>query len=309
MVVRIAGQHMSLWRAVDDEGEVLDMLVQQRRNTTAALNLIKSPPKNQAIHPESLTTDGLGSYRVTARDLNLAERHHSGCRHENNRAGHWHLPIRRRERKQQRFKSQGSAQCFLATHSVSLPPTAPSTMSSTTNAISSAANALPVSSSDRSDVGSCDRRCRNRINHRGLVRIDAVNLTAPSGVIPIAASIRVASCHASPPIGWPSPASSRAGEPVGEDAAGPGAVEREARRRFKKAAEGVEFSGKLLWARPGDAGGYRGVARGGGGLQPLARFLGDGGVDAGLEPPAQHPRCIAVRQLVNAPAHASCHHH
>jgi hypothetical protein len=179
MVVRIAGQHMSLWRAVDDEGEVLDMLVQQRRNTTAALNLIKSPPKNQAIHPESLTTDGLGSYRVTARDLNLAERHHSGCRHENNRAGHWHLPIRRRERKQQRFKSQGSAQCFLATHSVSLPPTAPSTMSSTTNAISSAANALPVSSSDRSDVGSCDRRCRNRINHRGLVRIDAVNLTAP----------------------------------------------------------------------------------------------------------------------------------
>ena len=116
MVVRIAGQHMYLWRAVDDGGEVLDMLVQKRRDKRAALKLMKKLLKNQAIHPESLITDGLGSYRAAARNLNLNERHHPGCMRENNRAENSHLPIRRRERKQQRFKSQGSAQCFLATH-------------------------------------------------------------------------------------------------------------------------------------------------------------------------------------------------
>jgi putative transposase len=72
MVVRIVGKHIYLWRAVDDEGEVLDMLVQKRRNTKAALKLRKSLFKNQDIHPESPITDGLGPYRAAACNLNLS---------------------------------------------------------------------------------------------------------------------------------------------------------------------------------------------------------------------------------------------
>ncbi len=53
---------MWLWRAVDDEGEVLDVLVQKRRNTKAALRLLRKLLKNQGIHPETLTTDRLPSY-------------------------------------------------------------------------------------------------------------------------------------------------------------------------------------------------------------------------------------------------------
>ena len=114
MVVRIRGIPMYLWRAVDDEGEVLDMLVQKRRNKRAALRLLRKLLKNIGIHPESIGTDGLRSYGAAAQDLNLSERHHPGRMRENNRAENSHLPIRRRERKMQRFKSQGSAQRFLS---------------------------------------------------------------------------------------------------------------------------------------------------------------------------------------------------
>jgi len=62
MVVKIAGHRMYLWRAVDDEGEVLDVLVQKRRNKAAALNLLRRLLKNQGVHPETITTDKLASY-------------------------------------------------------------------------------------------------------------------------------------------------------------------------------------------------------------------------------------------------------
>ena len=116
MVVKIGGQRMWLWRAVDDEGEVLDMLVQRRRNKQAALRLLRKLLRNQGIHPETIVTDKLASYRAAARDLGLTRRHRPGGMRENNRAENSHLVIRRRERKQQKFKSQGSAQRFLATH-------------------------------------------------------------------------------------------------------------------------------------------------------------------------------------------------
>ena len=116
MVVKIGGQRMYLWRAVDDEGEVLDVLVQKRRNKKAALKLLRKLLGNCGVHPETIVTDKLASYRAALRDLGLTSRHRPGGMRENNRAENSHLVIRRRERKQQRFKSQGSAQPFLATH-------------------------------------------------------------------------------------------------------------------------------------------------------------------------------------------------
>ena len=116
MVVKIGGKRMFLWRAVDDEGEVLDMLVQERRNKVAALRLLRKLLRNQGVRPDAIITDKLASYRAAARDLGLTDRHHPGWMRENNRAENSHLPIRRRERKQQKFKSRASAQKFLATH-------------------------------------------------------------------------------------------------------------------------------------------------------------------------------------------------
>ena len=116
MVVRIRGKRLWLWRAVDDEGEVLDMLVQKRRNKAAALKLLRKQLRNHAIHPEAIVTDKLPSYRAAAKELGLADRHRPGGMRANNRAENSHLPIRRRERKTLRFKSQGQAQRFLATH-------------------------------------------------------------------------------------------------------------------------------------------------------------------------------------------------
>ncbi len=113
---RIGGQKMWLWRAVDDEGEVLDVLVQKRPNKHAALKLLRKLLKNQGIHPETITTDKLASYGAAVRELGLKGVHRPGGMRENNRAENSHLAIRRRERKQQKFKSQGSAQRFLSTH-------------------------------------------------------------------------------------------------------------------------------------------------------------------------------------------------
>jgi len=116
MAVKIRGKRMWLWRAVDDEGEILDVLVQKRRNTKAALRLLRKLLKNQCVHPETFTTDKLASYGAAFRKLGCRERHRPGRMLANNRAENSHLVIRRRERKQQKFKSQSSAQRFLSTH-------------------------------------------------------------------------------------------------------------------------------------------------------------------------------------------------
>jgi transposase-like protein len=116
MVVSIQGRRMYLWRAVDSEGEVLDLLVQSKRNTAAALRLMRKLLKKQGFAPDELVTDKLGSYGAARRELRLSCRHKRGLR-KNNRAENSHQPVRRRERKQQRFKSAGSAQRFLSMHS------------------------------------------------------------------------------------------------------------------------------------------------------------------------------------------------
>lgn len=117
MMVRIGGKRMFMWRAVDSEGEVLDVLVQKRRNKTAALKLLRKLLKNQGFAPAMIVTDGLRSYKAAMRDLGCIDRHLPGRLRDNNRAENSHLPVRRRERKMQRFKSQGQAQRFVSTHS------------------------------------------------------------------------------------------------------------------------------------------------------------------------------------------------
>ena len=115
MVVRIAGKRMYLWRAVDHEGEVLDMLVQRRRDSRAALRLMRKLLKRQGFVPKLLVTDKLRSYAAAFRRLRLTCRHEQGLR-KNNRAENSHQAVRRRERKLQRFKSARSAQRFLSMH-------------------------------------------------------------------------------------------------------------------------------------------------------------------------------------------------
>jgi putative transposase len=113
--LKIGGRMVYLWRAVDAEGEVLDVLVQSKRNRHAALKLMRKLLKKYAFAPERLVTDDLRSYGSAARDLGLESRRERG-RWKNNRAENSHQPTRRRERKMQRFKCAGSAQKFLSTH-------------------------------------------------------------------------------------------------------------------------------------------------------------------------------------------------
>jgi putative transposase len=114
--VSINGKRMYLWRAVDDEGEVLDVLVQSRRNKKAALKLVRKLLKKQGYLPSIVVTDKLPSYGAALKDLGLSRLHDFGGR-KNSRAENSHQPVRRRERKMQRFKSAGSAQQFLSVHS------------------------------------------------------------------------------------------------------------------------------------------------------------------------------------------------
>jgi putative transposase len=95
---------------------VLDLLIQRRRNAGAALKLMRKLLKKQGFAPTVLVTDKLASYAAAKATLDLTARYEQGLR-LNNRAENSHRPIRRRERKMQRFKSTGSAQRFLFMHS------------------------------------------------------------------------------------------------------------------------------------------------------------------------------------------------
>ena len=116
MVVAIGGRRLWLWRAVGSEGEILDLLVQPKRDKAAAVRLMRKLLKKQGYAPSVLVTDKLRSYGAAKAELGLSARHEQGLR-KNNRAENSHQVVRRRERKMQRFKSAGSAQRFLSVHS------------------------------------------------------------------------------------------------------------------------------------------------------------------------------------------------
>ena len=95
MMVRIGGRPMYLWRAVDDEGEVLDMLVQRRRDKKAAVRLMRKLLRKFGYAPQVLVTDKLRSYGAAKSEMGLSARHEQGLR-KNNRAENSHQPARRR---------------------------------------------------------------------------------------------------------------------------------------------------------------------------------------------------------------------
>ncbi len=105
-----------LWRAVDQNGVVLDILVQSRRNAKAAKRLLRKLPRGLQYVPRVIVTDKLRSYAAAKREI-LPGVEHRQSHYLNNRAEVSHQPTRRRERQMQRFKSARHAQRFLSFHS------------------------------------------------------------------------------------------------------------------------------------------------------------------------------------------------
>ena len=112
---KINGKMVYLWRAVDNEGTVLGVVVQRRRNTKAATRLLRKLLRNQGIKPTRIVTDRLGSYGAALKLLGLKHLQDVGGR-KNNRAECSRVPIRRRERKARKFRSVGNAQKLLSAH-------------------------------------------------------------------------------------------------------------------------------------------------------------------------------------------------
>ena len=113
MHVQIQGEVFWLWRAVDEEGNLLDILMQRRRNKAAAKKFLKKLLKQQGFAPCVIVTDKLKSYTAAKKEIlfGVEHRQHQGL---NNRAENSHQLTRLREKKMRRFKSHGAAQKFLA---------------------------------------------------------------------------------------------------------------------------------------------------------------------------------------------------
>ena len=115
VVIRISGVKHWLWRAVNQTGMVLDILVQSRRDTQAAKRLMRKLLKKQARPPRVMITDKLASYGAAKREV-MPSIEHRADKGLNNRAENSHQPTRQREQQMKRFKSGGQAQRFLSAH-------------------------------------------------------------------------------------------------------------------------------------------------------------------------------------------------
>jgi putative transposase len=114
--IKIAGKTHYLWRAVDQHGNVLDILVTSRRDATAATRFFRKLLKNLEYVPRVLVTDKLASYGAARRRV-LRSVEHRKSKYLNNRAENSHQPTRHRERAMKRFTSPGHAQRFLSAFS------------------------------------------------------------------------------------------------------------------------------------------------------------------------------------------------
>lgn len=114
MYVKLNGEMVYLWRAVDQEGEVLESFVTRTRDKAAALTFMRKALKRHGS-PERITTDGLRSYRAAMTELGCEEKQEIG-RWANNRVENSHLPFRRRERAMLRFRQMKALQKFASVH-------------------------------------------------------------------------------------------------------------------------------------------------------------------------------------------------
>src|SRR2546428_7596425 len=115
MVLTIRGKKHYLWRAVDQDGNVLDILVQSRRNKKAAKRFFRKLLKGLHYVPRVIITDKLKSYAAAKREI-LPGVEHRQSRYLNNRCENSHRPTRQREYRMQGFKSPGHAQRFLSAY-------------------------------------------------------------------------------------------------------------------------------------------------------------------------------------------------
>ncbi len=113
--VSIQGQRHYLWRAVDQDGDVIDILVQRRRNKKAAIRFFRRLLKGQGGEPRWLITDKLRSYDAAHRTI-MPSVNHINHVYANNRAEVSHEPTRQRERAMRGFRSFDQAQRFLTLH-------------------------------------------------------------------------------------------------------------------------------------------------------------------------------------------------
>ena len=119
LFVNIQGRRQYLWRAVDQDGDLIDIIVQSRRDRHAATRFFRKLLKGQGREPRRLITDKLRSYAAAHRTVMPSVRH-STQQYENNRAEVSHQPTRQRERQMRRFTSAAQAQRFLSVHGVVL---------------------------------------------------------------------------------------------------------------------------------------------------------------------------------------------
>ncbi len=115
LFIKINGKQHYLWRAVDRDGEVVDVYLQARRNGAAAKRFFRRLLRSHGGEPRKIVTDKLRSYRVAHREL-IPESVHSTQQYENNRAEQSHEATRVREREMRRFKSMSQAQRFVTAH-------------------------------------------------------------------------------------------------------------------------------------------------------------------------------------------------
>ena len=121
--IRIGGRQHDLWRAFDQDGEVIDISVQARRDQRAPKRFLRKLIKGQGGEPNRLVTDKLRSYPTAHRDVMPAVPHETHP-YANNRAEVSHQPTRQRERQMRRFKSPSQAQRFLSLHGLVCSPSA-----------------------------------------------------------------------------------------------------------------------------------------------------------------------------------------
>ena len=115
LFLKIQGRQQHLWRAVDEDGDVIDILVQSRRDRRAAARFFRKFLTGQGREPRRLITDKLRSYSAAQRTV-MPSVVHIIDQYANNRAEVSHQPTRQRERQMRRFKSAAHAQRFLSVH-------------------------------------------------------------------------------------------------------------------------------------------------------------------------------------------------